>query len=836
MTDTNRILILDGQTNQALACVRSLGRAGYDVLVASHYRFPLGRWSRYCRGSFQLKSESVEAFSALREWAREQRAGLVLPLTERSCLLLNAERGEWEAAGIGLGCEPDEVLRRAFDKGETIVSAKDCGLNVPPTLYPRSLVECFAAADELGYPVVVKARQSSGWDGASFSPGRAPGYVSCRDELAEAVEARRQGEVWPLIQGFVRGTGKGVFALCDRGRVVAWFAHERLRETRPSGASSSLRRSIRLEPRLREPAERLLAELAWHGPAMVEFKDDGVSAPCLMEVNGRFWGSLQLGIDAGVNFPLLWVSILKNQKAEHANEYAEGVVLRWLLGDIKRFLRIMRGAPQGYPGKYPTTLQGIKELLGPQPAGTRLEVLRASDPLPAVGEWIGGFRDFLAWRSQRRSSHTSRRTGERRDAQLKLTSAVSDINQHKRFETPPMKTDVVIREAGPQELLRWDELVASLGNYRVVHKLGWMRSLEACVKGKPLYLVFEKDGQLVGCLPGFLVNMGPLRLFGSPLPGWQTLSMGPVYDRSRLSTREMIPPLVKYLEKHYGVHHIELLTDGLEHEVMGKLGFESKPAATFRAQMFPGDEARTMKGLKESARRNVRRAVKLGLTVKFEEDESFIEEHYDQLVEVYTRGGNVIPFSKKRALEFFRHMKAAGNLLAVSVYLPDGGPCIATGTFTVEDKELLLWMWAHRTQYRWYRPTELMTWTVMKRAMEMGCDRIDFMGRGDFKAKFGAELEISKYRWVRSRYRWLLMIRMLAERGYRWQQAFRGRRMRQRMAGLFAGGETAGDANAPLSFQKSNIPAVDKRESFGQAAVPPTEAGTVMFSTPQGQR
>jgi len=32
------VLVLDGQTNQALACVRSLGRAGYDVLVASDRR------------------------------------------------------------------------------------------------------------------------------------------------------------------------------------------------------------------------------------------------------------------------------------------------------------------------------------------------------------------------------------------------------------------------------------------------------------------------------------------------------------------------------------------------------------------------------------------------------------------------------------------------------------------------------------------------------------------------------------------------------------------------------------------------------------------------------
>jgi predicted ATP-grasp superfamily ATP-dependent carboligase len=89
-------------------------------------------------------------------------------------------------------------------------------------------------------------------------------------ELTAAVQARRQGAHWPIIQGFVPGQGKGVFALCDRGRAIAWFAHERLRDVRPSG-SSSLRRSAPLDPRLLAPAERLLNALKWHGPAMVEF-------------------------------------------------------------------------------------------------------------------------------------------------------------------------------------------------------------------------------------------------------------------------------------------------------------------------------------------------------------------------------------------------------------------------------------------------------------------------------------------------------------------------------------------------------------------------------------
>ena len=93
---------------------------------------------------------------------------------------------------------------------------------------------------------------------------------------------------------------------------------------------------------------------------MVEFRDDGVNPPCLIEINGRFWGSLQLAIDAGVNFPVLWVSLLEGRTVEPQTSYREGVTLRWLWGDAKRFARILRGAPQGYPGKYPSVFQAVR--------------------------------------------------------------------------------------------------------------------------------------------------------------------------------------------------------------------------------------------------------------------------------------------------------------------------------------------------------------------------------------------------------------------------------------------------------------------------------------------
>lgn len=395
MSGAECALVLDGHTVQALAAVRSLGRAGHPVLVASHRPRPLAAWSRYSRAAFRLAGETPAAFAALRLWAAERGVRFVLPLTERACLLCNLERDAWEAAGIALGCAPQQLLSQAFDKVRTIEAARACGVQAPPTRMPASLAQARAMAAELGFPCVVKSRFSNAWTGRAFLADPGPGYARSAAELEAAVEARRQNGHWPILQGFVPGHGKGVFALFDHGRPVAWFAHERLRDVRPSGSGSSLRRAAPLEERLRLPAERLLAQLRWHGPAMVEFRDDGEHAPYLIEVNGRFWGSLQLAVAAGADFPHWWMDLVLGHAVPADTSYRPGVTVRWLWGDVKRFLYILSGAPPGYPGRYPSRWQGLRELLGPQPRGTQLETWSRGDRWPAVGEWVQGVAELV---------------------------------------------------------------------------------------------------------------------------------------------------------------------------------------------------------------------------------------------------------------------------------------------------------------------------------------------------------------------------------------------------------------------------------------------------------
>jgi hypothetical protein len=334
---------------------------------------------------------------------------------------------------------------------------------------------------------------------------------------------------------------------------------------------------------------------------------------------------------------------------------------------------------------------------------------------------------------------------------------------------------VVVREATAGELEAWDRLVRGFHGHRVVHTRDWLESLEASLEGRAVYLVGRRDADVVGCWPGLLMRRGPFRMFGSPPPGSQTASMGPLFAGDRIAGRDFVAQSIRYLEKELGVHHVELISSLLDEADMRGMGFRGEALKTHKLSLMPGDAQQVFRGFKQNARRNVRRAEKLRLQVRLEDDPDFADEAYDQIRDVCQRRREAVSYSKKRLVEFLRHMGRGGYLLALSVRLPDGGPTIASGLFTIEGKELLLWQWAHRSDYRWYRPTEFMTWHAMQRAMQAGCLTCDLMGGGGFKKGFGAVEDFSQHRWMRSRYQWLELGRRLAEACVRWQQSWRGR-------------------------------------------------------------
>jgi predicted ATP-grasp superfamily ATP-dependent carboligase len=386
-----RVLVLDGNENQAVACVRSLARAGHRVLVGSAGSWSKAGWSRSAAGSFRYPAPQADAAGFVRRVAEEaarEPGTLVLPMTERTTLPLSERRANIFEAGGRLVLPSVEAVRRAFNKEETTRLAASLGVAVPRT---ETVADDDAARRVMGesaYPVVLKPRSSEEVSAAGgvVATG-APRYARDAREFAEAYADIRRRASAVLVQEFVEGQGAGYFALMREGEPRAEFAHRRVRDVRPTGSGSAVRVSVRPDPVLREQSLALLGALQWHGVAMVEFRVRPDGTPVFMEVNGRFWNSLPLAVHAGADFPAMLAELAERGDVQPRPPYAEGVRCRWLLGDFRHLVEVFRGAPAGYAGEFPRRAAALREFLRPV-AGTRHDNFEWRDPLPELGDWL----------------------------------------------------------------------------------------------------------------------------------------------------------------------------------------------------------------------------------------------------------------------------------------------------------------------------------------------------------------------------------------------------------------------------------------------------------------
>jgi predicted ATP-grasp superfamily ATP-dependent carboligase len=163
--------------------------------------------------------------------------------------------------------------------------------------------------------------------------------------------------------------------------------HRRVREWPPSGGTSACAESVLEAPALLRAGQTLLDALAWHGVAMVEGKRASGGEFVLMEINAKFWGSHDLALAAGVDFPGDLVALMEGGTLGPQAPY-RAVRFAWPFGgDLWHAL----AAPQDAPAV-------LRDLVSPRVAKS----FRWSDPVPSLYEVFQWARStpgaFHEWR------------------------------------------------------------------------------------------------------------------------------------------------------------------------------------------------------------------------------------------------------------------------------------------------------------------------------------------------------------------------------------------------------------------------------------------------------
>lgn len=387
-----RILVTDGEQRAALAVTRSLGRAGHEVLVAATKARSIAGASRYCAGHIVAPDPLAEpaAFRAfVARSVRERSVEIVLPVAEPSILALLEDSGS-----LGARVPPPSLDRfmAISDKISLLAEAERLGIDSPPGIRVEDGDRPRPGKD--WFPAVLKPGRSVQSDGGRL---RKHSVVHIADQAAldAALDGLPPG-AFPLhLQRRIDGPGIGVFLLMWDGEPVLSFGHQRIREKPPTGGVGVLKRSVPVDPHLIRRSVALLRAFEWEGVAMVEYKvDEGTGTPYLMEVNGRFWGSLQLAVDSGADFPRVLVDRMEGRGSETPSTPRTGVSNRWFWGDVDHLIAVSRGrGPADGRSRLVQTWRALVGLVYASRPGVHGDVLKLSDWRPFLvetREWFGG--------------------------------------------------------------------------------------------------------------------------------------------------------------------------------------------------------------------------------------------------------------------------------------------------------------------------------------------------------------------------------------------------------------------------------------------------------------
>jgi predicted ATP-grasp superfamily ATP-dependent carboligase len=392
MISGGTVLVLDGDTRAALAVVRSLGRKGLRVIVGAESRSPLVGASRYCDHTVTYMSpNSPESFcESLCAILQKEKPDILFPITDLSvyAVLINSSRLR---SLVKIPLVDIDKYWAASDKCELVRMGQRIGIACPKTWFAEKPFDGDRLPSDLEYPLVLKPRASLRVSGDSVQKTSVQ-FAKDKAAMLAILQADPGFQNGFMIQEKINGEGLGIFALCENGDSVAIFSHKRIREKPPWGGVSVVCESTIPDPIAKENACRLLKELRWTGVAMVEFKrDNRTGIPMLMEINARFWGSLQLAVDAGVDFPyLLYLQGCKKETPVTSTYHLARS--RWLLGDLDSLLICLKmpgknlSMPITFWGKVLAIFRFVVEFF----RGSKIEEVRYFD----LGIF---FRSFSQW-------------------------------------------------------------------------------------------------------------------------------------------------------------------------------------------------------------------------------------------------------------------------------------------------------------------------------------------------------------------------------------------------------------------------------------------------------
>lgn len=385
-TGAKTVLIL-GNYRPALPMARSLADAGWRVIVsqdegngaARHSRFVSGMWEN--AGAWSAGGATL--WHALgRHLEARPDIDTVFPIHQRYVQGFFAHRR-------GL---PDDRLyvmpNRAaveisLDKSRSFAVAEEAGFATARNRQVADLAGLAAAAEEIGYPVIVKPL-----DSVTPVAGRKALILRRPPDLAELLPRWPAGHAALIVQSYVSGPRINLYFAAEQGRAIRYLAAEILRTDHPDGTGlATLGRTIPVDAALRARADALLDRLDYHGIGCLQvLRDARTGALSFLEINPRIGGNHAITVRCGMGLDTLAIALARGEPTgESLRTAPAGVRYVWTTGALRGAAQSWKAGTLGTAGALGVAARSVAEGL----TGGGHVTFHPRDPKPALALTVG---------------------------------------------------------------------------------------------------------------------------------------------------------------------------------------------------------------------------------------------------------------------------------------------------------------------------------------------------------------------------------------------------------------------------------------------------------------
>lgn len=337
------VLLTNGWDRVSYNVLRRLAKSGLRVAFGVDKYSGMGVYSNLIQHNFTYTAynDSEDKFIIdVVNFIKKNNVNVYIP-TGEEIIIVAKHIDKFKDLNTRIPISHYTTLSKLHYKSESYHLAKSLNIPIPATIIPNSFKDIKNFGDTVGYPLVFKNFFSTSAKGV---------FYLVEERLHETIDELLYKQNLNfgkfLIQQFVHGEGYGVSMLLNKGKVIASFTHKRLREKKNTGGPSTLRVSTKNDV-LEKYANILLTSQNFTGIAMVEFRfNEEKQQSWFIEVNPRFWGSVGLAINSGVDFPNMLYDLAIGKEIKFNGNYSLGIKYKWLLGDIyvncKNFIKTFK--------------------------------------------------------------------------------------------------------------------------------------------------------------------------------------------------------------------------------------------------------------------------------------------------------------------------------------------------------------------------------------------------------------------------------------------------------------------------------------------------------------